>query len=434
MAVPTLTPSSELSAIVLPITGTAATAAAITSYPFGIYVNPETDLYDSNFVSGALDQVAYTFKKLGGDILDIELVEENIYAAYEESVLEYSYIVNLYQGKSMLTDVLGATTGTFDHDGHLTGSGGGDALSSSLGDTHVALKFPRFDFSYSRRIADRVSEEVGIGGLKNEYSASFATEDNKQFYDLQDIVKTESTSSDSPFYNKVGNNRVTIKHVYYKTPHAMWRFYGYYGGMNSVGNLSTYGMFADDSTFEVIPPWQNKMQAMAYEDAIYTRNSHYSFELKNNVLRLYPEPTDITPGRIYFRFTIQEDAWEEEGSKKVGVDGINNLNTIPFGNLPYKNINAIGKQWIRRFALALAKEMLGQVRGKFATVPIPGESVTLNASDLLSQAKEEQEKLREELKKILDELTYDKLAETEAKFITNSNEALKNVPTGLFVG
>jgi len=433
MAVPTLTPASTISAIVLPVTGTLTTAQTLTSYPFGIYVNSETDLYDPNFVSGALDQVAYTFKKLGGDILDIELVEENVYAAYEESVLEYSYIVNLYQGKSMLTDVLGASTGTFDHDGHLTGSGGGDALSSSLGGTHVALKFPRFDFAYSRRIADRVSEEVGIGGLKNEYSASVVTQDKKQIYDLQDVVAAEAANASSPFYNKVGNNRVIIKQVYYKTPHAMWRFYGYYGGMNSVGNLSTYGMFADDSTFEVIPPWQNKLQAMAYEDSIYTRNSHYSFELKNNELRLHPQPTQSTPGRIWFKFTIQEDVWTEESNKKVGVDGVNNLNTIPFGNLPYQNINSIGKQWIRRFALALTKEMLGHVRGKFSTIPIPGESVTLNASDLLSQAKEEQEKLREELKKILDELTYDKLAETEAKFITNSNEALKNVPAGIFM-
>jgi hypothetical protein len=434
MAVPTLTPSSELSAIALPITGTLTTAQSLSSYPFGIYVNTDTDLYNSNFVSGALDQVAYTFKKLGGDILDIELVEQNVYAAYEEAVLEYSYIVNIYQGKSMLGEVLGATTGTFDHHGHLTGSGGGDALKSTLSGTHVALKFPRFDFSYSRRIADRISEEVGIGGLKNEYSASFKTENDVQSYDLQEVVRSESEVASSPFYNKVGNNRVTIKQVFYKTPHAMWRFYGYYGGMNSVGNLSTYGMFADDSTFEVIPPWQNKMQAMAYEDAIYTRNSHYSFELKNNRLRLHPQPSETTPGRIWFRFTIQEDVWTEEGSKKVGVDGINNLNTIPFGNLPYQNINAIGKQWIRRFALALTKEMLGQVRGKFATVPIPGESVTLNASELLSQAKEEQDKLREELKKVLDELTYDTLAETEAKLISNSNEALKNVPAGFFVG
>ena len=79
---------------------------------------------------------------LGGDVLDVELTEENIYAAYEEAVLEYSYIINIYQGKSVLTNVLGAATGTFDHDGHLTGP-----LSASLeGKSPAALKFPKFNF------------------------------------------------------------------------------------------------------------------------------------------------------------------------------------------------------------------------------------------------------------------------------------------------
>ena len=141
MAVPTLTPSSTISAIVLPVTGTLTTAQTLTSYPFGIYANSETDLYDPNFISGALDQVAYTYKKLGGDVLDIELVEENVYAAYEESVLEYSYIVNIYQGKSMLTDVLGASTGTFDHDGKMITYAGSEDVKSKYN-----LKYPKFDF------------------------------------------------------------------------------------------------------------------------------------------------------------------------------------------------------------------------------------------------------------------------------------------------
>jgi len=429
MSRPTLTPASTVSTVILPATGTLSVAQDATTYPFGIYADSSSDFFDSNFALGAVDQVAYTFKKLGGDILDIELVEENVYAAYEESVLEYSYIVNIYQGKSMLTDVLGATTGTFDHNGSLIGS-----LSSSLSGGHVSLRFPRFDFGYARRISDRSSEEVLVGGLKTVYSASVETTQLIQNYDLQAAIVSQSSSSLNPFYNKVGNNRITIKRVYFKTPHAMWRFYGYYGGLNSVGNLSTYGMFADDSTFEVIPPYQNKLQAMAYEDAIYTRNSHYSYELKNNMLRIFPIPTNVTPGRIHFDFTVQEDPWTEESGQKVGTEGINNLNTIPFANIPYKNINSVGKQWIRRFALALTKEMLGQVRGKFATIPVPNESITLNHSELLSQAKDEQDKLREELKTILAETTYDKLAETETQMSNNANETLKNVPGGVFVG
>ena len=116
-------------------------------------------------------------------------------------------------------------------------------------------------------------------------------------------------------------------------------------------------------------------------------------------------------------FTIENqfNAWEEGTDQpKTGMEGINNMNTLPFQNLPYESINAIGKQWIRRFALSLTKEILGQVRGKFATVPIPGESVTLNAAELLGQAKAEQDALRAELKETLDQLTYAELAATDS--------------------
>ena len=110
------------------------------------------------------------------------------------------------------------------------------------------------------------------------------------------------------------------------------------------------------------------------------------------------------------------------------------MSTLPFTNLQYKSINSIGKQWIRRFALALSKEMLGQIRGKFASLPIPGESVTLNHSELLSQSKEEQSSLREELKTVLDELTYPKLVAATAELMDSSNKIMQNVPYNIFVG
>ena len=124
----------------------------------------------------------------------------------------------------------------------------------------------------------------------------------------------------------------------------------------------------------------------------------------------------------------------ETGRGNEGVGGVNNLNTIPFENIPYENINAIGKQWIRRFALALTKEILGQVRGKFSSVPIPGESVTLNASDLLSQARAEMDQLREELKTILEDTTYDKLAAIDSTLQDSTKKVLENVPAGIYVG
>jgi hypothetical protein len=215
----------------------------------------------------------------------------------------------------------------------------------------------------------------------------------------------------------------------------MWRFFAYYGGLNVIGNLSSYGQYADDSTFEVVPAWQNKLQAIHYEDSINTRISHFSYELRNNKIRVWPRPTGAETKSLWVHFTVKKDAWEETSDRQKGGKGVNNMNTLPFANIPYGSINSIGKQWIRRFSLALSKEMLGQIRGKFGgTIPIPGESLSLNASDLLGQAKEEQDKLREELKTILDELTYAKLAEKDAATIENVIKVQTSVPVPIFVG
>ena len=450
MAKPTLTPRSTTSVSALPVTGTLTNVDSATNpLPFGIYTRHAQELDDEqsreHFISGAVDQVAHTYKKLGGDILDVELTEYQVYAAYEEAVLEYSYIVNVHQAKNLLPHSLGNTTGSFDHDGELRRAqdADGNDISGSLGGSNrVELKYPRFRFNTTMRTADGVATEVGTGGSQTIYSASFDKVSGQSDYDLQSIVYSasiDSSNSAHPYYGKLsdsqGKKRLTIKKVFFKTPEAMWRFYGYYGGLHTVGNLAHYGQFADDSTWEIIPIWQNKLQALMYEDALWTRTSHYSYELRNNRLRIHPTPTSgYGPVKYWFQFTIDEDSWDEEDDRHSRNSGVNNMNTLPFANIPYSNINSIGKQWIRRFSLALCKEMLGQVRGKFATIPIPGESVTLNGSDLISQAKEEQEKLREELKTVLDELTYQKLAETDAAIHESTSKVLQSIPVPVFVG
>ena len=426
MSLPTLTPRSTVSAIILPQTasfdGSAPSDSAVAiACPIGAYTS------SADFITGAVAQVAYTYKKLGGDILDIEITSGSVFANYEEACLEYSYIVNTYQAKSVLGSTLGGTTGSFDHKGEIT--------SGDLVGADVALKYPKFSFETSFRIGEAFATEAVVGGQNTIYSASFATVTDQQDYDLQAIVKTAADDASNPFYNKVGNKRIKIRQVYYVSPRQMWRFYGYYGGLNVVGDYHSYGQYEDDSTFQVIPAWHNKLQAVAYEDHLYTRTSHYSYEVINNQLRLYPTPDNVSPENIWFRFTISggSDVWEDD--YESGQNGINNMNSIPFENIPYESINAIGKQWIRRFALALSKETLGQVRGKFGgNVPIPGDNVSLNASDLLSQAATEQEKLREELKTILAEMTYDKLIETDKNMTENAKELIQDVPLKIFVG
>jgi len=423
MATPTLRPTSNTSVSKLSATGTPGDVA--TTLAYGIYSS-------AAFVSGAVDQVAYTYQKLGGDILDIELKDAQVYNSYEESLLEYSYLVNIHQAKNILSNVLGGTTGSFDEDGQLE-------AGHSLADTNVNLRLPRWDFAYARRVAQGISMEKGMGASE-VHSASFSLVGSQQDYDLQSIIYSASVDSDNsafPYYNKVGKNKIEISKVYYKTKTASWRFFGYYGGLNTVGNLGTYGQYADDSTFQIIPVWQNKAQAMAYEDSIYTRNSHWSYELKNNKIRIYPIPPSggQYPTKLWVEFaSTGTDTWEEQTDRKEGAEGINNMNTLPFENIPYANINSIGKQWIRRFSLALSKEMLGYTRSKFASIPIPGNDVSLNGTDLISQGKEEQTALRDELKTVLDELTYGQLMTGDADTVDASNKIQMNVPMLIYSG
>ena len=422
MAVPTLTPASTLSAVVLPSAGNLIDVAP--ALPFGIYS------LSAPFISGAADQVAYVYKKLGGDVLDIELTTGNVYAAYEEAVLEYSYLVNLHQASNALPSMLGKTTGSFNQDGEIVS-----------GPTNVALKYPKYSLDYFRNIGKAFALEGGLSSNDTIYSASLSTVVDVQDYDLQDIIESASVSGVDvdgnavPYAGKLGTKKAIIRRVFYRTPQSMWRFFGYYGGLNAIGNLSSYGQYADDSTFEVIPTWQNKLQAMAYETAIYTRNSHYSYEIKNNKLRLFPVPNIATPQNFWVEFSIPSDPWtESEDGVDTGVNGVNNMNTLPFANIPYESINSIGKQWIRRYALAICKEILGQIRSKFNTLPIPGESVTLNGPALLSEATTEKKELRDELKTILAEMTYPKVVEQQAVMSDNLQKVGQKVPILVFVG
>ena len=420
-----LNPKSQTSAIVL--TSTGSTDNVSSAVPFGIYTG------SIEFLSGASEQVAYTFKKLGGDVVDIELTPSNVYAAYEEAVLEYSYIVNLHQSKNSVSTALGTVTGTFDHHGNRMSG----PLSSSV-------RYPRFQVQQEKRIGDAMAAMGGFGGTISQYSASFESSPGEQDYDLQSIIETQSSNGvdDSgntvAFAGKVGNKRIIITKVFYKTPRAMWRFFGYYGGINVIGNYSTYGQFADDSTFEIVPTWQNKLQAIMYEDSIYTRTSHFSYEIIDNKLRLYPRPGnfDFFGNRtIWFRFYVDDkDVFSPNSGYDDGTEGVNNINTLPFGNIPYEHINSIGKQWIRKYALALCKEMLGQIRGKFTTLPIPGESVTLNHSELLTQAKDEQQQLKDKLMEILKEVEYKELVKYDAESAEASEKVFKGSPLPIFVG
>ncbi len=343
--------------------------------------------------------------------------------------MEYSYIINTHQAKNVLSDLMGNTTGTFDQDGEFASFEKGVAVKPNL-------KFPRFQLGYAMHIGKGGAVHAGLGSTQRIFSASITPIKDQQEYDLQALIFSASidgTADGAAFSGSVGKNRINISRVYYKTPAASWRFFGG-NAIQTVGNLSTYGTYADDSTFELVPSWQNRLQAINYEDDLRVRASHYSYEINDNRLKLFPTPDGESPEAFWVEFRTAEDAYDEVEDRKYGADGVNNMNALPFPNVPYDKINSIGKQWIRRYALSLTKEILGQVRSKLGSIPIPGNDITLNGPALVSEAKAEQAELREELKAVLDELVYGKLAEGDAELQKNVESVMASIPYGIYVG
>lgn len=428
-APPSLQPTQQASISVLPPTGSHSDVSPAIVY----------DVYKTSdcFISGAVDAVKLFYETMGGSVLDIELKPSSVYVNFERATLEYSRIVNNWQARNSISSMLGGPTGTFCASGEFNNLPSGSALS---GAHNPALTYPMFTFTYARTIQEGLDTSARIQGKIPHYSASVDLVDGVQDYDLEAVVSASANDPKSRFYGRKAGSRIVVTRVFFRSQGAIWRFFGYYGGLNVVGNLNTYGQYSDDSTFEVIPVWQNKLQAQQFETNLWTRTSHYSYELNNNRLRIYPVPTNDLINKIWFRFYFEDD--REAGSVvgpntragKADYDinsrgrGANNINTLPFPNIPFENINSMGQQWIREFTIALCKETLSLVRGKMNSIPIPGNEITLNYSELYQQAQAEKEKLYENLEKMLEDTSYQAIMARDVEMAQNAETLASKSP------
>jgi hypothetical protein len=407
MSTVNISPVSKNSSKRLPATGTYANVLPMLG---------NSAAYTSSlFISGAAAAVTIAYKVFGGNILDIELEEENIYQYYQQAILKYSAIINTHHAKNVLYELLGFSTSSFNNLGNITAG------------SDVATKNPNFSIAYARRMQMAFGAEVGIGGNQNSYSASFNSIDGQQNYDLQSII-----GNSSEFSGIVNGKRILVKEVYFQTPLANWRFFGAWGGYGQIGGYGVFSGYSNASTFQVTPVWESKLQAMSFEDNLRTRTSNYSYEIINNHLRLYPIPNSLSPALYWIRFQVENDSWDDHSTGST-VDGINNMNTLPFGNLPLENINSMGHMWIREYFLALCAKYLGLIRGKVGPIPLAKGNVTLNSADLLSIGKEDLDKLEDKLVKILDDMARKELAERKRSEVEANMEIMANVPLAIWV-
>lgn len=350
--------------------------------------------------------VTFVKRKLGDDILSVELTKKQIWACFEEALLEYGSIVNQYQAKSQLLNLLGASTGS------LTGG---------------ELKLPRESLNYAIRLAEPYGIESGGGGFYNTASGSIQLAQNIQDYDLYTDLKD---GSGVPIFSSSLNpegRKMRIMEIMHYSPMAAYRFFDTTSAINYLNNEFSFESFTPETVFYVLPVFEDILRGGQMNISNRVRRSNYSYKVTGTKLRIMPMPVAENPLKLWIRVAFETNPLSPS-QNDPSVSGISGLANVPFGNIQFTNINSMGRQWVRQYTLALAKELLGIIRSKFGTIPIPGAELQLDGSDLKTAAKDEKEKLITQLREMLDTLTYNKLIETKAAEVENIQKVLKAVP------
>jgi hypothetical protein len=369
----------------------------LTFTPFGFYDN------DPEFQDDAESTAKWAALRLGYPITDVELNEINFYAAFEEAVNEYGAQVNFFQARDNLINLQGFPTG-----------------SSNLSGRYVPQTL-RGIF----RMAKAYGSEVGAGGTQTYYTGSLSTVPGKQVYNLL----TDTTIETGSF----ATDQFTIRKIFHQLKPASIRYNDPAAGTLADAVTSEFGWnnYTLPGTYMLMPIYYDalRMQQIEFNDQI--RKSGYSFQLTGNRLRIFPIPNAVF--KIWFNYTLDAEGTNFDLNGDRGEGKISDISNIPYQNITYKHINEIGRQWIRRYTLAICKEMLGYIRSKYSEMPIPDGTVTLNGADLVSAAATEKEALITELKDVLDSTSIQAQLERKGAVAEAVNKQLSFVPLKFYV-
>jgi hypothetical protein len=366
--------------------------------PFGFYD------YDYQFQIDADKVATYCANRLGYPLTDVELQPVNFYTAFEQAVTTYGNEVYAYKVRQDYLSMEGSSTG------------------SALNNTVIQP-----NFAGMVRLSQQYGEEAGVGGTVTYYTGSIETIANRQNYDLK--AWANASASLAP------GDTIEVKRVFYEAPPAIVRYFDPYAGTGTgmMNLLDTFGWgnYSPAINFLLMPINYDlqKIQAIEFNDQI--RKSQYSFELVNNSLRIFPIPV-VDRGKIFFEYIKNSERNSVAAPGPAGV--VSNVSNVPYTNPNYTQINSVGRQWVYEYTLALAKEMLGYVRGKYGTVPIPGAEVTLNHADLIAAGTAEKVALIERLRSYLEETSREKLLERRAAEADYKQKELNMVPLPIFIG
>ena len=367
--------------------------------PWGFYDS------DNEFTSSADKFADWSARRLGYPIMAIELQSGSFYACFEESITEYSAQVNQFNIKDNLLTLQGRATGS----------------SNSLTHKRVTPTMGRTVF-----LSKQYGTEAGVGGNVDIKKGSITISSGSQEYDLNSL-----------FVDGSGSGSIEVRRVYYEGTPAMQRFFDPYAttGYGTINMIEGFGFgnYSPAVSFTLMPLFEDllRVQAIEMNDAI--RKSAYSFSLVNNKVRIFPDPTDSST--LYFDYINTSDRDDPLFTEYSGsADVISDYSNVPYDNMQYQYINDVGRQWIRKYGLALCKELLGMIRSKYGTIPIPNAETTLDGETLRSEAATEKEQLITELREMLEGTSRRALLEAdkdEAEFL---QEKLQKIPWPIYIG
>ena len=377
--------------------GTSAFAAGQT--PYGFYDS------DTAFTSSADNFANWAAKRLGYPIVDVELQSGSFYACFEEAVTEYGSQVNQFNIRDNMLHLQGQSTASA-----LTGK----KITPTLGRTIF--------------LSQQYGTEAGAGGFVDWKKGSISVVSGSQEYDLNALYSEASESGKA----------MEIKKVYHEAPAAANKYYDPYattgtGTANFVDGFFGTGQFSPAVSFVMMPVFEDLLRMQAIELNDQMRKSAYSFTLINNKLNIFPNPT--TDYTVWFDYILTED----RNNTLITGSGepesvISDYSNAPYNNMTYEFINDVGKQWIRKYGLALSKELLGNIRSKFGAIPIPNSEVSMDGETLRSEATTEKEGLIAELRETLEQTSRRVLMEADSEESTRLQEKLNKVPLNIYIG
>ena len=366
--------------------------------PFGFYDN------DIEFQQDADKVAVFCARRLGYPLTDVELQDISFYAAFEEAVTTYGNEVYAFKSSEDYLSLEGSQTGSL-----------------------LNYKLLQPNLGAIIRLSEQYGEEAGVGGTVSWREGNINLSSSVQTYDLNSWASSSGI--------EYGN--LEIKQIFYESTPAIVRFFDPYAGVggSDVGGMMDqfgFGNMSPGINFMMMPINYDLqvLQAIELNDTI--RRSNYSFELVNNQLRIFPIPKG--PGKLFFKYILKTDRNQAVVSGSVWNGVVTDVSTVPYTNPTYSYINSIGRQWAFEYTLALSKEILGYIRGKYTTVPIPGAEITLNQADLIQSATTDKTALIERLRAYLEETSRNKLLEKKAANAEFIQKDLSAVPYTIFIG